>query len=167
MAYAFATKTALIEAFRSLILERGFSKISVGDICERCNMNRKSFYYHFKDKYDIANSCFDADFPYLYAKPTEHEDVLYGLCRYLYENRLQYRRLFDSEGQNSFYDHLRCGLRTYFSLRLTDKSSFGSAFWADAVAFAVKEWICAKNPCCCNDFYYQLISCLRIDGKLS
>ena len=38
---------------KALMEERPFAKISVGDICERCGMNRKSFYYHFKDKYDL------------------------------------------------------------------------------------------------------------------
>ena len=38
--------------------EKPFEKISVSDICETCGMNRKSFYYHFKDIYDLVEwSC--------------------------------------------------------------------------------------------------------------
>ena len=44
------------------INEQSFEKISVSDICERCGMNRKSFYYHFKDKYDLVNWIFDTEF---------------------------------------------------------------------------------------------------------
>ena len=40
---------------KKLMKEKPFAKISVIDICEGCGMNRKSFYYHFKDKYDLVN----------------------------------------------------------------------------------------------------------------
>ena len=47
------TKSALARALKRLMAEKDFQKISVTDICEKCGMNRKSFYYHFKDKYDL------------------------------------------------------------------------------------------------------------------
>ena len=37
------TKRALAQTMKDLMAERPFAKISVGDICERCGMNRKSF----------------------------------------------------------------------------------------------------------------------------
>ena len=37
------TKKALADALKQLMAEKPLQKISVGDICERCNMNRKSF----------------------------------------------------------------------------------------------------------------------------
>ena len=49
------TKSALASSMKRLMKEKPFTKISVIDICEGCGMNRKSFYYHFKDKYDLVN----------------------------------------------------------------------------------------------------------------
>ena len=49
------TKKALAMAMKELMEQIPFSKISVSDICEKCGMNRKSFYYHFKDKYDLRD----------------------------------------------------------------------------------------------------------------
>ena len=62
MADSNITKRALAEALKELMEEKSFSKISVADICGKCNMNRKSFYYHFKDKYDLVNWIFDTEF---------------------------------------------------------------------------------------------------------
>nr|WP_318682878.1 TetR family transcriptional regulator [uncultured Acetatifactor sp.] len=56
------TKRALSSAFKELLESRPFSKISIGDICEKCEMNRKSFYYHFKDKYDLVNWIYYTEF---------------------------------------------------------------------------------------------------------
>ena len=44
------TKRALAAAMKELMEQMPFSKISVSDIAGQCGMNRKSFYYHFKDK---------------------------------------------------------------------------------------------------------------------
>lgn len=57
------TKRALAAALKQLMSEKPLQKISVGDICETCSMNRKSFYYHFKDKYDLVNWIFYTEYP--------------------------------------------------------------------------------------------------------
>ena len=49
------TKRALAAVMKELMEQMPFSKISVSDIAEQCGMNRKSFYYHFKDKYDLCS----------------------------------------------------------------------------------------------------------------
>ena len=54
------TKRALAAAMKELMEQMPFSKISVSNIAEQCGMNRKSFYYHFKDKYDLVNWIFPA-----------------------------------------------------------------------------------------------------------
>ena len=55
MADSNITKKALASALKDLMTRIPYAKISVGDICELCQMNRKSFYYHFKDKEDLVN----------------------------------------------------------------------------------------------------------------
>ena len=37
------TKTVLADAMRELMRKRPVSKITIGDICDHCGMNRKSF----------------------------------------------------------------------------------------------------------------------------
>ena len=61
MPYSNATKQAFADALRKLLEQKPFAKISVSHICEECGMNRKSFYYHFKDKYDLVNWIFDTE----------------------------------------------------------------------------------------------------------
>ena len=58
MADSNITKNALAASMKKLMSKSPFSKISVGDICENCGMNRKSFYYHFRDKYDLVTWIF-------------------------------------------------------------------------------------------------------------
>ncbi|NHM16585.1 TetR family transcriptional regulator [Eggerthellaceae bacterium zg-887] len=52
------TKRAIFDALYSLMEERDFSKISVGDILERSGVSRTTFYRCFQDKYDVVNWSF-------------------------------------------------------------------------------------------------------------
>ncbi len=39
---------------QKLLLERPLDKITVTDIAEDCGINRMTFYYHFRDIYDLV-----------------------------------------------------------------------------------------------------------------
>ena len=47
------TKKALLQAFGELIEKKPFNKITVSAITEKCGLNRMTFYYHFKDIYEL------------------------------------------------------------------------------------------------------------------
>lgn len=47
------TKQMLCDAFITLASKKAFSKITVSEIINLCNVNRKTFYYHFTDVYDL------------------------------------------------------------------------------------------------------------------
>lgn len=56
------TKLALADSMKRLMKEIPMSKITISEITESCNLSRKSFYYHFKDKYDLVNWIFYTEF---------------------------------------------------------------------------------------------------------
>ena len=54
------TKRALEQSLKNLLLKKPLTKITVGDIAEECGINRMTFYYHFKDIYDLVEwSCLE------------------------------------------------------------------------------------------------------------
>ena len=54
------TKQALEHALKSLLLKKPFHKITINDITEECGVSRMTFYYHFKDIYDLVEwSCIE------------------------------------------------------------------------------------------------------------
>lgn len=54
------TKRALEQSLKNLLSKKPLSKITVGDIADDCGINRMTFYYHFKDIYDLVEwSCLE------------------------------------------------------------------------------------------------------------
>lgn len=48
------TKRALVQSLKELLTEKPLDKITVTDLTEHCGVNRMTFYYHFKDIYDLV-----------------------------------------------------------------------------------------------------------------
>lgn len=111
MADSNITKNALAASMKKLMSKSPFSKISVGDICEDCGMNRKSFYYHFRDKYDLVNWIFYVDFIERmdWDACRSPWDMLVALCRHFDTERQFYQNALQVEGQNSFREYF-CGM---------------------------------------------------------
>ena len=111
MADSNITKNALAASMKKLMSKSPFSKISVGDICENCGMNRTSFYYHFRDKYDLVNWIFYVDFIERmdWDACRSPWDMLVALCRHFDAERQFYQNALQVEGQNSFREYF-CGM---------------------------------------------------------
>ena len=92
MADSNITKRELAKAMKELLQTVPFKDISISAICEKCDMNRKSFYYHFKDKYDLVNWIYNYEFIHV-AKNKEYGsvwDFLLDICIYFYDNNCQF-----------------------------------------------------------------------------
>ena len=47
------TKRAIVSVFRTMIRTTPFNKITIGDLTKNTGLNRQTFYYHFRDLYDM------------------------------------------------------------------------------------------------------------------
>lgn len=157
MADSNITKRALADSLKELMEEQPFQKINVAQICERCSMNRKSFYYHFKDKYDLVNWIFDTEFITLLKHENlnvgyqEHWGFVEKICGYFYQNHSFYRKALQIKGQNSFSDHFREYVRPFIAQRISglfggeQVDEFTLDFLGDAVICATERWLLTKE----------------------
>lgn len=51
------TKNALETSLKKLVAQKPLDKITINDITSDCGISRMSFYYHFKDIYDLVEWC--------------------------------------------------------------------------------------------------------------
>lgn len=52
-------KTAIELAFKDILKEKPYTKVTVSEVCERAVVSRRTFYKYFQDKEDIVKELFD------------------------------------------------------------------------------------------------------------
>ncbi len=157
MADANVTKESIARSMKQLMSEKSFAKISITDICDGCGMNRKSFYYHFKDKYDLMNWIFYMDFINLASSKTYENgwELLESVCEMFYKDQGFYRSALRTEGQNSFREYLLESMRPIVEFLFEDTLGDMSAYevinkmFCQVYIMAVSNWMedgCKTEP---------------------
>lgn len=149
MADSNSTKNALAASMKKLMRQKPFEKISVSDICNDCGINRKSFYYHFRDKYDLVNWIFYVGFMSEMDMSSYKSgwEMLEDMCAYFYRERVFYRAALKIEGQNSFKDYLVESVQPLAEFFLQDilphneDDSFFITFITDALLASLVRWL--------------------------
>lgn len=149
-----ATKYALAQSLKTLMGKQAFSKISVADLCESCGMSRKSFYYHFRDKYDLIHWIFDTEFLQTIrdGRQLSSWEMFSQLCHYFYREREFYRRAIQIRGQNSFRDCFCDAITPSLEEMASDwmeggrDKKFYTTFFGDAILTSVLRWLSSPQP---------------------
>ena len=174
LGYKVVNKKLVIDEPNAEIVKESFARYangeSVADICEKCDMNRKSFYYHFKYKYDLVNWIFDTEFIAVAVKKDydNYWDRVAGICQYFYTNHNFYRKVLNVSGQNSFYDHFSEVVRPAIAYRMegvffSDKArELQANFFSDALVMAVQRWLQDKEPMPVGEFVEQVRLCMQL-----
>ncbi len=55
------TEKAIADSFKKLLQKKSLNKITISDIANDCGINRMTFYYHFRDIYDLIEWICDED----------------------------------------------------------------------------------------------------------
>lgn len=83
------------------------SKVRVSDLCWECDVERRVFYYHFKDKYDLVAWMFARDYLSGASGTTSFSQELYiEMHRSLWERRAFYRRALQEDTHHAIERHL-------------------------------------------------------------
>lgn len=84
------TEKALESSVIRFLEERPLDRITIKDITDDCGVTRNTFYYHFRDVYDLLECIFEKQADEIlrgYNSTGEWKDVFLNLLEYLYEHR--------------------------------------------------------------------------------
>ena len=95
------TKRALAESLKKLMRRKALSKITVTEIVADCGVNRKTFYYHFEDIYDLLRWIFEEEAVKIihgYYDVDEPEEAIGFTLDYVSENLAMLKNAYDAFG---------------------------------------------------------------------
>ncbi|HEY2420833.1 MAG TPA: TetR/AcrR family transcriptional regulator [Neobacillus sp.] len=163
------TKELLKNTLFDLIEEKGFDSISVSDITLKAELNRGTFYLHYRDKYDLLekneNSILAGlqdkfkhirpnDFDKYYSKDMVYPPFL-QLFIYLLENKRFIKILISSKGNPAFSKKMREYIKEAFYEKsfLRENPFLGDmplefiiAFISSAFFGLIEQWIEKDEP---------------------
>ena len=102
------TKRLFAEALTDMMRTIPLEKIRVKDLCDRCGAQRQSFYYHFRDKYDLVAYIYSADYTAALESTGGTYDIEHaiGILRSLKEKQSFYKKAFSDKSQNAISQYI-------------------------------------------------------------
>lgn len=155
MAIKNSTKQAFAQALKSLLVTKELSAIRVQELCRLCGTERPTFYYHFRDKYDLVSWIYEQDmlesmggFGGRYSE-AQIEMLLLRLA----EEQTFYRRAFNDSGQNALLPYiLQSNIRMAKQLlqndhileNLTQEDEFHIHMYTYAWCGCLQDWVSGR-----------------------
>ena len=119
------TKIAMAQSLKRMLLIKDLDKITISDITNDCGINRQTFYYHFKDIYDLLEWIFANEVVKKIEKETTiknwQENFKYVLD-YMLENKKFIIKTYNSLSRKTLLDFLFKQYNTIFIDIINDVS---------------------------------------------
>ena len=145
------TKMWIADKMREIMKHKSIDKIRVTEICKSADIERPTFYYHFKDKYDLVAWMFCTD---AYGTDlTSVSSAAAGMNR-MKQEILFYKRAYEDCSQNALWHYML----EYFVRRYTElvKEKLGADFLDTQLAYSIRfycmgavgmtqEWVLNDN----------------------
>lgn len=99
------SKELLADSFSELLKSKPFDKITVNEIASNCNLAKRTFYYYFNDKYDLALWLYIHQLDQ-YCDQNRETVTFYRFLRHsaevIWKDRFLIQNLIRYSGQNNF-----------------------------------------------------------------
>lgn len=176
MTSSIISKKIIANSLKKLMETESFHKISVSDIMLDCQMRRQTFYYHFKDKFELLG--------WIYKEETKEniidfleyekwENIFDLLFDYFHQNQRFYRNAFKVIEQNSFNQYLFEHTKNLY-IKIIDELLIGcklvisevrkntlASFYSHGFVGTIKDWIennCIVNPSIMSSMIKNMIN---------
>lgn len=155
MAIRNSTKQAFADALKSMLAARELSAVRVQELCRICGAERPTFYYHFRDKYDLVSWIYEQDLQKSVRLSGEPYGVnqLEQLLLIMQADQTFYRKAFHDSGQNALLAYIlqsnirmaREVLQDYQALvNLTREDEFQIRVYTYAWCGCLQDWVSGR-----------------------
>ena len=163
MKYNAATKKRkqmLADSLKRAISKKSFSKVTVSEIVEDCGINRKTFYYHFEDLYDLLRWTLEQETIEVLKQfnlAVEYEEAISFVLDYMEQNAQMLNNVYHSVGRDElkrfFYLDFFCLIHSAVDQaekieKISVSESFKTflcQFYTEAVAGILLHWIAQRS----------------------
>jgi len=153
------TRQAIFDTFTDLMVKNSFQDISIKTVTETANINRGTFYLHFKDKNDLRDQCIDMHLSQLMSSCTTHSEngftsknAMLSTFEYLEKHSAFYKVMLTGDDNTYFRKRmdnvLRIGLSEFFeneNFKVSLDKTITIQFIISAGAGLIEWWLTNEN----------------------
>ncbi len=153
------TKTALGNSLKGLLEKKPLSKVTVKDVVISCGVNRQTFYYHFKDIYDLLEWMFSQELDGFFCSQSDNlnwQDWCDILLTYMKQNKRLILNVYNSVPHEKLEMHIKIWIEPAIA-KLIENFSKGKKYSQENKKFVEKiytitlqgflmQWIEAGMP---------------------
>ncbi len=145
------TKHWIAEKMRGLMNQKSIDKIRVTEICREAEIERPTFYYHFRDKYDLVAWMF---FREAYRTDVVSVESAAGAMSRMKNDMIFYKRAYEDLSQNALWRYMV----EYFAARYTElakeklgtdaldaQTAYSIRFYCMGAVGMTREWVLQDN----------------------
>ena len=176
------TREAIFDAFTKLLSDKDFARITVGEIIDRADIGRATFYAHFETKDFLLKEFCEELFCHIFDAENndgEHhrhiffcsgsDSVFLHLFQHLQKNDNNILALLSSQNNELFLRYFRANLENLIESHLflfepQIKSGVPAAFWKNHIASTfvetVRWWIdngMRETPEVINEYFFRVL----------
>jgi AcrR family transcriptional regulator len=145
------TELILAEALKKSMATQSLDQITVKALTEKCGITRPTFYYHFRDIYDLLTWIYlNEEIPEL-DKVSKWSDAVMKIGRYCLANRTFVRQTYGSAGRDLLIEFLSNRLYRFHMRRFVELDTKGilsetakkqlALFYSAALNAVLLDWI--------------------------
>ncbi len=173
---SYRTKLTMTASLKKFMQTKPLSKITISDICSDCGINRKTFYYHFDNIFDLLRWMLDQEAIEVVKRAdliNDSQKVLNFTIDYIEENKHILNCAYDALGRDSMRIFLNSDLNGVISLLISeleaklnvtmDKGyrSFVCDFYTNAISGILIDWFRSEEPLSRDELIRYLVFTIR------
>ncbi|MDO4620696.1 MAG: TetR/AcrR family transcriptional regulator C-terminal domain-containing protein [Lachnospiraceae bacterium] len=150
------TKYLYAEHLTEMLKEKTFDKIRVTELVKRSGTTPPTFYYHFKDKYELVAWMYLRDFSDVvgYEEAEYSPERLARIMQKMEGKRAFYKKVFASDSQNSIANYIhnlalalaKDALQQAGAEKLTEEQELAIAYHNYGIQGLLREWVLSDKP---------------------
>lgn len=157
----YKTKMQFSAALKKILENKVLSKITISELCESCNLNRKTFYYHFENLEQLLKWTLEQEAVEIfkeYGRLNNFTEAVKFSVDYIYKNKAFLAGIYKSIGndqlsgffRDDFYEVITMAINMHeqkMGKKISeDYKIFLSKFYANALAGQMIEVLLGDNP---------------------
>ena len=136
------TKLWIADTMKELMKKKPISRIRITEICSAAEIERSTFYYHFRDKYELV--------AWIFFRSADRTDIIdphdaAEAMKQMKNDMLFYKRAYEDKSQNALWQYML----EYFTAKYTElaKQMSGRDALDAQTLFGIRLYCCGSGSC--------------------